>query len=105
MENKTIEQFYEEHLKEEPERYSKEFKKKYNVEMKTSEWIAWDIRNKDLESLKRINPKKRSLIMDYLKKGNNVGETAKKFNEDSNVVFALIGYNIVDYKMLREGSA
>ncbi len=104
MENKTIEKIYEEHLKEEPVKYRKDFKKKYGVEMKTDSWIGWDIRGRDIESLTRISPEKRVLIMDYLKKGNNVGETAKKFKEDSNVVFALIAYNIKDYKMLGEGS-
>ena len=103
-EKKTIEQIHEEHLKEEPEKYRKDFKRKYNVEMKTDKWIGWDIRLRDIESLTRISPKKRVLIMDYIKKGNSVGETAKKFNEDSNVVFALIGHNLVSYKMLGEGS-
>lgn len=104
MEKQTIEQIHEEHLKEEPVKYREDFKKKYNVEMKTNGWIGWDIRNRDIESLTRISPEKRVLIMDYIKEGNSVGETAKKFNEDSNVVFALIGYNLVNYKMLGEGS-
>ena len=100
----TIEQIHEEHLKEEPEKYRRDFTKKYNLELETDKWIGWKIRMRDIESLMSIKPKKRILIMDYIKKGNSVGETAKKFNEDSNAVFALIRYNILDCKMLKEGS-
>jgi hypothetical protein len=73
--------------------------------LETEEYIRWKIERKNLELVKSIPIEKRKLVLQYLKKGNNVGKTAKHFKiEESLAVFYLLHYNLHRYDMLNEVS-
>jgi len=101
MENKTIEQIYEEHMYKEPKRYSKFFKN-INLGIETEAYSRWKIEKENLELVKTIPQEIRNKILAYLKKGNSVGEIARHFKVNGMAVFYLINYNIESALYLKE---
>ena len=101
---KTIEELYEEHLKKEPEQFAR-FYPEIEFGIESSEHIKWKIEKENLDLVKLIPLKKRKEILNHLKSGNSVGQTAKDFGiENHMAVFYLINYNICDVQMLNKES-
>ena len=73
MKEESIESVYEKHLKNEPKIISEHG-------FETKEHIKWHIEKENLRLVMTIPKEKRQEIMEYLKHGYTIGETAEHFN-------------------------
>lgn len=100
---KDLQSMYDQHLKEEPEKFEKYYLKKFKVEMETSEHIKWRLIKENMEGVLKIPKEKRQEIFDRIKRGGiTVGQVAKLFNLDSMVVANLFYYNISSVNLINE---
>jgi len=104
MNEQTIEQIYEEHLKKEPRKYDK-FYESVGVGIQSDSYIKWKIEKENIELVKSIPMDKRIEALKLLKKGKTCGTVARELGINNHMaVFYLINYNIEDISVLRRVS-
>lgn len=100
---KDLETIHEEHERREPERFDKALSK-LGHRSESVDWIMWKRKLDILTELLNLGDKKRDEVMIFIKKGNTLGETSKKFSLHLDIVCELLSLNIQDIKYLREDS-
>ena len=100
MAKETLQEKYENHLKNEPEKFDKKYLK-YNHNVKTSDYIGWELKKENMKDVLSITRKKRQEILDRFRKGGiSIGDLALSFKVDSQIIGSIIYYNISSVKIL-----
>jgi hypothetical protein len=64
-----LKKVYDEHLKNEPEKFERYYLQKFKVEMETSEHIRWRLEKENMEGVLSIPKEKRQEILNRIRKG------------------------------------
>lgn len=104
VEKNSIEEMFEEHIKQEPKEYDVYFKE-VDRGIESSEHIRWRLKKERLEKVKNLSNELRNKIFSKFKQGGiSIKEVADYFQVNSEAVGALIYYNIKNTTALREES-
>ena len=97
----NIEELHKSHLCKEPEKYKKDFLK-LGMKLKTGNYIEWEIKKANIESVMAIDKNKRQKMLEKFSKGGiTIKEVATLFNESCDAMSQLIYYNLEERTILR----
>jgi hypothetical protein len=89
----------------EPKRLDDYRTKLFGHEWENDDYRAWRICKEHFDNFNSIEkPKREEILSTFRKGGITIGETAKMFNVNSDVVSDIIAFNIQDISVLREES-